>query len=115
MKFNENVAKEYLDIQTFICDEIEKVDKSSVFSREVWQSELGEGRTCTFSGSIIEKAAVNFSKVKGELTTGAAKALGVSPDSFFATGISIVMHPKNPWCAILNLVTADIGSVEELT
>ena len=62
MKFNENVAKEYLDIQTFICDEIEKVDKSSVFSREVWQSELGEGRICTFSGSIIEKAAVIFQK-----------------------------------------------------
>ncbi len=103
MKFNENVAKEYLDIQAFICDEIEKVDKSSVFNREVWQSELGEGRTCTFSGSIIEKAAVNFSKVKGELSTGAAKALGVNPDSFFATGISIVMHPKNPWSPIIHM------------
>jgi coproporphyrinogen III oxidase len=46
---------------------------------------------------------VNFSAVEGPLNPQAAKSLGVEPGVFFATGVSIVLHPNNPMVPIIHM------------
>jgi coproporphyrinogen III oxidase len=46
---------------------------------------------------------VNFSAVHGKLPETVKKALGVAEDDFFATGVSIVIHPNHPWVPIIHM------------
>jgi coproporphyrinogen III oxidase len=46
---------------------------------------------------------VNFSAVYGKLPENVKQALGVSEDDFFATGVSIVIHPNHPWVPIIHM------------
>lgn len=47
-------------------------------------------------GAVFERAGVNLSAVSGELSHSAAGDLGLEHPAFFATGISLVVHPRNP-------------------
>jgi coproporphyrinogen III oxidase len=65
----------------------------------------GGGRSLAIEdGAVFEKAGVNWSGVHGELPPGAIAAMrerrGTLPDTraFFATGVSLVLHPRNPFC-----------------
>jgi coproporphyrinogen III oxidase len=55
------------------------------------------------NGNVIEKGGVNFSAVYGELPPNISSALGVASNEFFATGVSIVMHPSNPHVPIIHM------------
>ena len=52
---------------------------------------------------MIEKGGVNFSAVHGKLPAAVKKAFNVESDDFFATGVSIVMHPENPFVPIIHM------------
>lgn len=101
----DEIKERYIEIQDFICKEIEKVDGTGKFALDEWErSEGGGGLTRVLNdGSVLEKAGVNFSSVYGSLSELMRKNLGVNASEFFATGVSIVMHPNNPHVPIIHM------------
>jgi coproporphyrinogen III oxidase len=105
MMFKEKVVAIYQQIQEEICSALEVSDGLGKFEQEIWQREGGGGgRTRIMqNGDVIEKGGVNFSAVYGKLPETIKKAFNVQTEDFFATGISIVMHPSNPFVPIIHL------------
>ncbi|MGN6178977.1 MAG: oxygen-dependent coproporphyrinogen oxidase [Mucilaginibacter sp.] len=101
----EQVAADYQQIQDEICAALEQVDGTAKFEEEKWEREGGGGgRTRVIQdGNILEKGGVNFSAVYGELPDSVKRALGVEQDDFFATGVSIVIHPNHPMVPIIHM------------
>lgn len=101
----EDIAEAYQQIQDEICTGLEKADGKGKFQEELWTREGGGGgRTRIIqNGDIIEKGGVNFSAVYGKLPETIKKAFGVAQDDFFAAGVSIVIHPRNPWIPIIHM------------
>jgi len=105
MPTREEIASAYQTIQDEICAGLELADGLGKFEEEIWEREGGGGgRTRILQhGAIIEKGGVNFSAVYGKLPEPIKKAFGVSEEDFFATGISIVIHPNHPWVPIIHM------------
>lgn len=105
MIIKEEIADAYKLIQDEICAGLEIADGSAKFEEELWQrAGGGGGRTRILqSGNIIEKGGVNFSAVYGKLPENIKKAFQVTEDDFFATGVSIVIHPNHPWVPIIHM------------
>ena len=105
MPTREKIAAAYQTIQDEICAGLELADGLGKFEQEIWEREGGGGgRTRILQhGAIIEKGGVNFSAVYGKLPEPIKKAFGVSEEDFFATGISIVIHPNHPWVPIIHM------------
>lgn len=105
MIFKEEIVSRYKQIQDEICLALEQADGASKFEEEIWNREGGGGgRTRILqNGNVIEKGGVNFSAVHGKLPDAVKKAFNVQNDDFFATGVSIVMHPKNPFVPIIHM------------
>lgn len=103
--FREEVALAYQQIQDSICEGLVQADGKAKFEEELWQREGGGGgRTRVMqNGNVIEKGGVNFSAVHGKLPESVKKAFKVDSDDFFATGVSIVMHPENPFVPIIHM------------
>jgi coproporphyrinogen III oxidase len=101
----EQIASDYKQIQDEICAALEITDGRSTFEEELWEREGGGGgRTRIIqNGNIFEKGGVNFSAVHGQLPHTVKKALNVEQDDFFATGISIVIHPNHPLVPIIHM------------
>ena len=101
----EEIARQYQIIQDEITAGLEALDGAAKFEQEIWEREGGGGgRTRILQkGSIIEKGGVNFSAVHGELPQTIKKAFKVEEDNFFATGISIVIHPNHPLVPIIHM------------
>jgi coproporphyrinogen III oxidase len=95
-----NDIKNYLlSLQDSICQAFEQYD-TKIFIQDEWESSLGSGRTRVIEkGSFIEKGGVNFSHVKGDELPAAASAKRpeLAGRKFQAMGVSIVIHPKNPY------------------
>jgi coproporphyrinogen III oxidase len=85
-------------LQDRICAALEQVDGTARFREDLWQREGGGGgRTRVLSGGgVFEKAGVNFSNVHGRLAEEFARQLPGEGLDFRATGISLVLHPRNP-------------------
>lgn len=101
----EQISAYFKSLQQDICQLLEKTDGSGRFVEDVWDRPEGGGGLTRImkGGSIIEKGGVNFSAVHGELSPVITKALSLDPSLFFATGISIVMHPHNPMVPIIHM------------
>src|SRR5690554_7751781 len=82
-----------------------------------WEREEGGGgRTRILSdGAIIEKGGVNFSAVHGPVSEIMNKQLGLDGNEFLATGVSIVIHPKNPFHPIMHMNVRYFERSEEHT
>ncbi|WP_444996628.1 oxygen-dependent coproporphyrinogen oxidase [Aliikangiella sp. IMCC44359] len=97
-----NAVKSYLiELQDTICDGLSQVDGKADFITDEWQREQGGGgRTRVMAdGTIFEKGGVNFSHVFGtQLPVSATAARPqLAGRSFQAMGVSLVMHPYNPY------------------
>ena len=96
-------VKSYLmDLQDRICSGLEQAEKSSRFVEDAWSYETGNGggRTRVLSqGSTFEQGGVNFSHVSGKTLPASATAhrSDLAGRSFQAMGVSLVIHPKNPF------------------
>lgn len=101
----EYIAETYQTIQDEITQALEALDGKAKFQEELWQREGGGGgRTRIIqNGNILEKGGVNFSAVHGKLPEPIKKSFGVDEDEFFATGVSIVIHPNNPHVPIIHM------------
>lgn len=86
-------------LQDNICTVLEQEDGKAVFREDKWQRKGGGGgRTRVIqSGNLFEKGGVNISEVEGEVTNIMQHQLGLAGAYFFATGISLVLHPVNPF------------------
>jgi coproporphyrinogen III oxidase len=85
-------------LQDSICNALAEVDGES-FREDSWKRDGGGGgrsRVLT-GGKIFEKAGVNFSDVHGELRPDFSGALPGDGQRFRATGVSLVIHPRNPY------------------
>ncbi|RRN76242.1 oxygen-dependent coproporphyrinogen oxidase, partial [Pseudoxanthomonas sp. SGD-10] len=102
-----NIAEEYKKIQDEITAGLEKLDGLTLFEEENWERPGGGGgRTRVIqNGNLIEKGGVNFSAVHGKLPDAVKKAFKTDQENFFATGVSIVLHPHNPWVPIIHMNT----------
>lgn len=101
----EEIAESFRRLQDFICDYLEKIDRDGRFLEDNWRRENGGGgRTRILDdGAVIEKGGVNFSEVYGDVTDLMRQNTEIKADSFFATGVSIVLHPHNPWVPIIHM------------
>ena len=99
------VSISFKEVQDFICNQLEKLDGKAKFKEDLWEREEGGGgRTRIISdGNIFEKGGVNFSEVYGPVTEMMKKQLKLDGDEFYATGVSIVLHPHNPFHPIMHM------------
>ena len=85
-------------LQDRITTKLEAIDGKAKFQEDVWdRPEGGGGRTRVIeNGNVFEKGGVNISGVHGKLPDSMQKYFGVEDADFFACGLSLVLHPKNP-------------------
>ncbi len=85
-------------LQDQICKGLEAVDGKEKFREDLWERpEGGGGRTRVIeNGNVFEKGGVNISAVHGKLPDSMQKLFNVGEADFFACGLSLVLHPKNP-------------------
>ena len=86
-------------LQNRICEALEKEDGKERFIEDKWQrAEGGGGKTRIIqNGNIFEKGGVNISEVYGDVTDAMRTQLNIEGDKWWACGLSIVMHPVNPF------------------
>jgi coproporphyrinogen III oxidase len=101
----EEVARQYQEIQDEICAGLEQLDGKGVFIEERWERDGGGGGRSRViqNGNVLEKGGVNFSAVDGLLPETIKNALKVDQLDFFATGVSIVIHPNHPMIPIIHM------------
>ena len=89
------------ELQDRICTELERLDGGARFVEDAWTRPAGGGgRTRVLrDGALFEQAGVNFSRVSGHQLPPSATAHrpDLAGGSFIATGVSLVLHPKNPY------------------
>ena len=103
-----NAVRDYLKgLQNSICEALEKTDGTQKFLIDQWDRESsssnlsdggGDTRVLT-DGAVFEQAGVNFSEVKGASLPASATAHRpeLAGRNFHAMGVSLVIHPHNPY------------------
>jgi len=97
------VRSYFMDLQDRICQQIEMTDGGAKFVEDEWQREGsggGGGRTRVLTdGAVFEQGGVNFSQVTGDSLPPSATASRpeLAGRSFEALGVSLVIHPHNPY------------------
>lgn len=87
------------ELQTRICRTLEELDGQAVFASDEWQrGEGGGGLTRVIAeGAVFEKGGVNTSVVWGKVTETMRTQLKIEGTTWFAAGLSLVIHPRNPY------------------
>lgn len=90
-----DIVKFLKNLRDDICTEFETLEPIHTFQRKPWpyQKGAGGGEISTLRGDVFEKAAVNWSGVEGPQLPGSSAD---APVPFFATGVSLITHMKNP-------------------
>ncbi len=100
----EAIAEWFMGLQDRICAGLEAEDGQGKFHQDMWERpEGGGGRTRIIQGQLIEKGGVNFSAVHGPMPEKISSALKLKAGHFFATGVSIVLHPISPMVPIIHM------------
>lgn len=88
----EHIVDFLKDLRSEIIGHFESLEPTHRFERTYWEHPTGGGgEISVLRGDVFEKAAVNWSGVSGQIFPGSD---GMGP--FFATGISLITHMKNP-------------------
>ena len=101
----ENLVSAFKGLQDDICRALEACDGEATFQEDRWEREGGGGGRSRViaNGAIFEKGGVNFSEVHGEVTPGLQNQLNTKAEAFYATGVSIVIHPNHPRVPIIHM------------
>jgi coproporphyrinogen III oxidase len=94
------------DFQTRLCQQLEAADGGSArFGQDDWQRPGGGGGHSRVleNGRILEKGGVGFSAVEGTMSEAAARQLHMPDPHFYATGVSVVLHPRSPRVPIIHM------------
>src|SRR5690606_39088369 len=99
MNIREEFYRYITGLQDSICASLEAADGLAKFVEDQWQRPEGGGGTTRViaEGNVFEKGGVNISAVHGELPASMQAALGVKGKNFYACGLSLVIHPLNPY------------------
>ncbi|MBJ6120032.1 oxygen-dependent coproporphyrinogen oxidase [Pontibacter sp. BT310] len=103
--FRDEVEAFMRQFQLDLVRDLETCDGGTTFQTDEWQhAEHGGGITRIIEhGAVLEKGGVNFSAVGGQLSPQFLKMLEMPDPNFFATGVSVVMHPHNPMVPITHM------------
>ena len=98
----EQVKKYLLNLQNDICEEFGELDPKSNFDKDIWKREDGRGSGITrviSNGDLFEKGGVNYSIISGDKMPISATALRPELEgrNYTALGVSLVLHPDNPF------------------
>ncbi|MDH5516512.1 MAG: oxygen-dependent coproporphyrinogen oxidase [Gammaproteobacteria bacterium] len=97
----ERVKSFLLDLQDRICSALEQEDGKESFIADEWQREAGGGgrSRVMVNGAVFEQAGINFSHVFGDNLPASATAHRpeLAGRNFQAMGVSLVIHPHNPY------------------
>jgi len=97
----EQVRSYLLGLQQSICAGLEAEDGQAIFEEDIWQREEGGGGQTRVlnNGAVFEQGGVNFSEVSGANMPASATAHRpeLAGRRFRAMGVSLVMHPANPY------------------
>lgn len=104
-------------LQDEICSEITRLERGTEFLEDVWEhANGGGGRSRVLeNGLVFEKAGINFSHVMGDALPASATAgrEGIAGKPFEASGVSLVIHPLNPFVPTthmnVRIFMADLG------
>ena len=104
------ITEQFKTLQDNICAGLEALDGQAKFHQDRWEHEHeGGGRTRLIQdGAVLEKGGVNFSGLGSLMPPALLKLLGVTPNdqeplTFYATGVSIVLHPRSPEVPIIHM------------
>lgn len=105
MEFKHEVAEWMMGLQDRICRGLEEIDGKANFLTDPWQRPGGGGGRSRViaDGNVLEKGGVMFSAVHGPVSERMAKMLQLPGEEFFATGVSIVLHPRSPMMPIIHM------------
>lgn len=102
----DRVKQFMMDLQDQICQKLSELD-GEAFHEDVWQREEGGGGRSRVlkQGNIFEQGGVNFSEVWGNQLPPSilAQRPEAAGHGFFATGTSMVLHPRNPYVPTVHL------------
>jgi coproporphyrinogen III oxidase len=95
-------ADYFRSLQDRLCAGLEALDGAARFREDAWQREGGGGggggrSRVLAEGAVFEKAGVNFSEVHGQMSPEFAKQVPGEGLDFTAAGVSLVLHPRNPF------------------
>ena len=88
----------FIRLQNIICNNVEQLEKEYGSNIKFKKNKWKHGEFRTIKGEVIEKGGVAFSNVVGQFSKKFSKKIpGTSASShFWSSGISVVLHPKNP-------------------
>lgn len=93
-------------LQMEITFEIEEIERSSSFINDRWSYKKGTGGGLTKiieNGEFFEKGGVNISSIGGKLPKEIIEQFKVKYDLFNASGLSLVLHPNNPFVPTIHM------------
>lgn len=101
----EKITEKFKQLQDRITKAIETTDGKASFIEDLWERDGGGGGRSRVikEGNTIEKGGVQFSAVHGSLPDKIKTKLKLNNDQFFATGVSLIMHPENPHVPIIHM------------
>lgn len=110
MATKEQITAWFQQLQDTICSGLEELDGVAEFEQDLWEHEQeGGGRTRLIQGGrVLEKGGVNFSGIGSNMPPKLLQLLqmesqGEEPITFWATGVSIVLHPRSPRVPIIHM------------
>jgi coproporphyrinogen III oxidase len=98
-----NIKAEWInyieELQNRICIALEEIDGKAKFLEDAWQREEGGGGNTRViaDGNVFEKGGVNTSVVFGDVSEAMKTQLKIDGAKWFACGLSLVLHPANPF------------------
>jgi coproporphyrinogen III oxidase len=99
------VRDAFVALQERIVDALEKLD--GAFTTDSWQRAEGGGGITRIleEGKLFERGGVNFSRVQGAALPASASASRpqLAGRAYDAMGVSVVLHPRNPYCPTVHL------------
>lgn len=102
----DTIATYFQQLQDTICQALETADGLGKFKEDKWEHHSGGGGRSRVleNGNIIEKGGVNFSAVQGQTSEALMRQMNLTEQAdYFATGVSIVMHPNSPKVPIIHM------------
>lgn len=102
----EQVSAAFRELQLLICKGLEELDGGARFQSDAWKREEGGGgfTNTIVGGDLLEKGGVAFSEVYGQISADMKKQLNFdNGNTFYATGVSLVLHPHNPHVPIIHM------------
>lgn len=105
MPTKESISEWFQLLQDSICSALETADGKARFREDAWQRTGGGGGRSRVleGGEVIEKGGVNYSAVWGKTPEKILQALQLPASDFYATGVSIVLHPHSPMVPIIHM------------